>query len=104
MFVEWVATTRREKVDLALRQTFRSELETTLHTGEKEVRLAHDSKDADAETTNLVEVLNELGATGWELVSEVVAESVVGPKSGWEQVGTPIRTRYLLKRQRARPA
>lgn len=103
MFVEWVATTRQEKVNLVLRQTFKAELKITPRTGEEEVRLAHDSKDQNAETTTLLEVLNELGAAGWELISEVVAESVVGPKSGWEEVGTPIRTRYLLKR-RANPS
>lgn len=98
MQVEWVATTSRKMIDGSPRQTHRSEIEIAAPGEEKEIRLSYDSENPEAQTENLLQVLNELGAEGWELIGEVVSESIIAPKSGWPQVGMPIRTQYLLKR------
>jgi len=45
-------------------------------------------------------LLNEYGAEGWELASDVVTESAVGKtQSGWERAGFPIRREWVLKRR-----
>ena len=48
---------------------------------------------------NYLEILNGLGAEGWELVSESVLDSVVGPKEAWGDVGYPVRLQWLFKRR-----
>lgn len=46
----------------------------------------------------MVDVLNELGAEGWELVSHVVRGSSMGQSLGHETTGYPIQIQWLLKR------
>lgn len=43
-------------------------------------------------------VLNELGAQGWELVSECVMASTIGLAHGIDRAGRPIETSCRLKR------
>jgi hypothetical protein len=49
---------------------------------------------------NLMELLNDLGADGWELVSEVVMRSAVSSHSfGWNTASAqPIQMKWLFKR------
>lgn len=47
----------------------------------------------------LIEALGMLGASGWELVSETILDTVIFDHAyGWQNVGTPIRIRYLFRR------
>ena len=66
--------------------------------GEADVRPLWSSADADV-VGNCLDVLNELGAEGWELVTEVVMDSTVGPREDWGEVGYPVRQRWLFKRR-----
>lgn len=80
---------------------YRSEFQ--IHEGGRELdrRLNHSTygEDEGAETVNIQDLLAELGAEGWELVSESVLNSVIVDKSeGWSQVGIPITIRWMLKR------
>jgi hypothetical protein len=65
---------------------------------EAEIRIAWVTGDTDY-ATRLVDILNELGAEGWELASQVVSGSAMGVSYGHETAGYPIETRTLLKRQ-----
>ena len=44
------------------------------------------------------ELLNELGADGWELVSSVVERTAVAPAQGYQTAGVPIATTQIFKR------
>ena len=44
------------------------------------------------------ELLNELGADGWELVSNVVERTAVAPAQGYQTAGVPIATTQIFKR------
>ena len=44
------------------------------------------------------ELLNELGADGWELVSNTVERSTVAPAQGYQTAGFPIATAQIFKR------
>src|SRR5690349_19793073 len=46
-------------------------------------------------------LLNELGAEGWDLVSETVRKTTITAGAlGWNDVGTPISIVYTFKRER----
>jgi len=45
-----------------------------------------------------LEQLNELGADGWELVSNVVERTAVAPAQGYQTAGVPIATTQIFKR------
>jgi hypothetical protein len=47
------------------------------------------------------ELLNELGAEGWELVSNTVDRSTVAPAQGYQTAGAPIATTQIFKRPAA---
>ena len=47
------------------------------------------------------ELLNELGAEGWELVNSVVERSALAPAQGYDTAGAPIATTHTFKRPRA---
>jgi hypothetical protein len=55
-------------------------------TGESEYRLRKD------------ELLNELGADGWEMVSNVVMDHAMGPGYGRNTTSFPVRTTTWLRR------
>jgi hypothetical protein len=58
------------------------------------------SRDKSVTGPSELDVLNELGAEGWELVGREVLDSVVGKlSSGWSEGGFPVRTRATLKRR-----
>ena len=44
------------------------------------------------------ELLNELGADGWELVSSTVDRSTVAPAQGYQTAGVPIASTQVFKR------
>jgi hypothetical protein len=54
--------------------------------------------DASQSSTLAYDLLNELGAEGWELVSHVVERSTVAPAQGYETAGVPIATMQVFKR------
>jgi hypothetical protein len=53
----------------------------------------------DEYKVKFVDVMNELGADGWEAVTHVVQASAVGPNLGHDPAGYPIRAQVLLKRR-----
>ena len=50
------------------------------------------------------ELLNELGAEGWELVSNTIERSAVAPTQGYQTAGVPIASTQIFKRAVATPA
>ena len=44
------------------------------------------------------DLLNELGADGWELVGNTVERSAVAPTQGYQTAGAPIATTQIFKR------
>jgi hypothetical protein len=48
--------------------------------------------------TRAIDILNELGADGWEVVTHIVAASAMGTNRGRERAAFPIETSYVLKR------
>ena len=47
------------------------------------------------------QLLNELGAEGWEMVSSVVERTAVAPAQGYQTAGVPIATTQIFKRPAA---
>jgi hypothetical protein len=54
--------------------------------------------DATHASTASFDLLNELGAAGWELVSHVVDRSAVAPAQGYQTAGIPIASTQIFKR------
>jgi hypothetical protein len=54
--------------------------------------------DATHASTAAFELLGELGADGWELVSHVVDRSAVAPAQGYQTAGIPIASTQIFKR------
>ncbi|HEY1775741.1 MAG TPA: hypothetical protein VGG41_06235 [Solirubrobacteraceae bacterium] len=54
--------------------------------------------DASVVSTIAFDLLNELGADGWELVSHVVERSTVTQAQGYQTVGVPISSTQIFKR------
>jgi hypothetical protein len=71
-----------------------------------ETRLGSDSDNPEAKTTWYLEILQEFGAEGWELVGETVMDTVlVSEENGWKSKGVPAHIRWTFKRRRdAEPA
>lgn len=71
------------------------------HPGAKEpdFRPQRDSEDGAVSGPDSLEILNELGAEGWELIGELVRESTVGKRYGWPEAGHPIIRQWTLKRR-----
>jgi hypothetical protein len=44
------------------------------------------------------ELLNELGAEGWELVSHTIERNAVAPAQGYQTAGIPIASMQIFKR------
>jgi hypothetical protein len=44
------------------------------------------------------ELLNDLGAEGWEMISSVVERSTVAPAQGYQTAGVPIASTQVFKR------
>jgi len=65
--------------------------------------------DGAHESTLGFELMNELGAEGWELVSNTIDRSAVAPTQGYQTAGVPIASTQIFKRPvatapRRRPA
>jgi hypothetical protein len=54
--------------------------------------------DGAQATTLGFDLLNELGADGWELVSNVVERNTVAPAQGYQTTGVPIASTQIFKR------
>jgi hypothetical protein len=54
--------------------------------------------DASVVSTIAFDLLNELGADGWELVSHVVERSTVTQAQGYQTVGVPVGSTQIFKR------
>jgi hypothetical protein len=54
--------------------------------------------DAGQASTIGFDLLNELGADGWELVSSTVDRSTVAPAQGYQTAGVPIASTQTFKR------
>jgi len=59
------------------------------------------SKNPEHKTT-ILKILAELGAEGWELVSETVLDTtIVASGLGWRDVAIPVKMRWTFKRPAA---
>jgi hypothetical protein len=54
--------------------------------------------DASLVSTIVFDLLNELGADGWELASHVVERSTVTQAQGYQTVGVPVGSVQIFKR------
>jgi hypothetical protein len=54
--------------------------------------------DASLVSTVAFDLLNELGADGWELASHVVERSTVTQAQGYQTVGVPVGSTQIFKR------
>lgn len=52
----------------------------------------------DSSPPPLLQILNELGGEGWELVGFEVVRSRIGKAQGWSEVGYPVRRVWMFKR------
>jgi hypothetical protein len=67
---------------------------------EREVRTGWSSAEGVNAAFNLLDLLNEFGAEGWELISESVLDSIIfSERHGWSQVGGPVQIKCILKRE-----
>ena len=65
---------------------------------EVEVRPGYDSAKPDAEVPRFLDLLQEFGAEGWELVSETVFDAATVYALGWKTVQSPVSMRWMMKR------
>lgn len=94
--VSWAYTFDTEGPVPTWRQTF------SIHRAGQatEERPYWSSETPDDTGPSLLEILNELGAEGWELVNDTVNDSkIMDERGGWAEVGTPIARQYLFKRR-----
>jgi hypothetical protein len=63
-----------------------------------DIRQAWTAAEDHRANVNLLEILNELGTDGWELVSYGVLSSAIGGDHGPRTAGSPIQTQAWLKR------
>lgn len=67
---------------------------------ESETRRHYDYGMEEDPKTNLVDLLNEFGAEGWEVVSESSLMTAAGSLvNGFAEIGAPVEFRWLLKRR-----
>lgn len=84
------------------KRTWRQELTVTRPGQDDETRLVWTSSSTDETKTSTLDLLNELGAEGWELITETVLDSEIFTRlHGWENVGSPVLMKYVLKRPAA---
>lgn len=63
-----------------------------------------ESRSADSDyleggERGILDLLEEFGGEGWELVSETVLDTTIeSDRAGWDQVGVPVRIRWILRR------
>lgn len=69
-------------------------------TGDDEKRHFLSSEKPGEKGPSLIDLFNELGAEGWELVSDAVQYTKIFEEAeGWSEVGAPLRHQYMLKRR-----
>ncbi len=99
MSVVWRYSTAKKADE---KRMWRQELTITRPDQDGETRLVWTSPSTDETKTSTLDVLNELGDEGWELITETVLDSEIFTRlHGWESVGSPVLTKYLLKRPAA---
>jgi hypothetical protein len=54
--------------------------------------------DGSQPSTLGFELLNELGAEGWEMVSSVIERTAIAPAQGYQTAGVPVATTQIFKR------
>jgi hypothetical protein len=70
--------------------------------GSKDPEKRHSWSTGDDErATRWIDILNELGADGWELISLKIDSSAMGPTHGRETTSYPVRESATLKRPAA---
>lgn len=67
------------------------------HASDADVRVAWESGD-EKRRVAVLDILNELGADGWENMSNTVRGSAMGKSYGWTTASYPVEERHLLKR------
>ena len=98
MSVTWIYSTTNQNT--VAPTTWKGEYSIARPGQPRETRLSYDSTDKGAETTGIDALLNELGADGWELVSETVMDTTIfSSLHGWSDSGTPTQMRWSLKRR-----
>lgn len=64
------------------------------------VRRRGDSAPGERKSANTVELFNELGDEGWELVeSSATSSTVLAHRQGYDEVSFPLAISYLFKRR-----
>lgn len=63
----------------------------------KRLEWSSDMTDLDPSASATV-IMNELGADGWELVSQTVRANAMGPWLGYDPAAQPIAVQYWFKR------
>ena len=56
------------------------------------------SSEDGSSPPSFIQILNELGAEGWELVGFEAVRSRIGKAQGWSEVGYPVRRVWMFKR------
>lgn len=65
---------------------------------EADHRPISDSEDESVSGPSALDVLNELGAEGWELANRETTSSALGKYYGWAEASFPVATLWTLKR------
>lgn len=65
---------------------------------EADHRPVSDSEDEGVSGPSILDVLNELGAEGWELAHRETASSGLGKYYGWLEASFPVATTWTFKR------
>lgn len=65
---------------------------------ESDHRCIHDSEDESISGTHTLDVLNELGAEGWEMIDRETTNSAFGKSYGWIEASFPVSVARTLKR------
>jgi hypothetical protein len=64
---------------------------------EADIRVSWETGEGDLKVT-VLDVFNEVGADGWELVSQTVKNNAMGRSQGRDTTSFPIRIQTLFKR------
>jgi hypothetical protein len=96
--VVWTYSVRRKK-NTADQWAYRRDFYIWLPGAtEADHRPISDSEDESISGPSRTDVLNELGALGWELVDRETTNSVLGKSHGWFEASYPISTTWTFKR------
>ena len=96
MSVVWVNATRKNAA--TGKQEWRAEYGISRKGEPLEKRVQYDYGEDESRVT-LLDLANELGAEGWEMIGETVLSSAAITAHGWSEVGSPIEIRWIFKRR-----